>query len=62
MKMTITGNENLFVVTINPKAVSVMNNNLVKTIIFWEVLPCILVDGSQHFEGICCLHLQGLLH
>jgi hypothetical protein len=22
------------------------------------VMPCSLIDGSQHFLGICCLHLQ----
>jgi hypothetical protein len=32
-----------------------------KIIASWDVMLCILVDKYQHFEGKCCLHLQGSL-
>jgi hypothetical protein len=31
----------------------------VQIVIFVVVTPCILLDGHQHFGGMCCLHVQG---
>jgi hypothetical protein len=30
-----------------------------KTVVFWVVAPCSLVEVYQHFRGPCCLHHQG---
>ena len=31
----------------------------IKITIKWDVMPCNVVDGYQHFEGTCCAQLQG---
>lgn len=31
----------------------------VRTTVYWDVTPNILVAEYQHFRGICCFHLQG---
>jgi hypothetical protein len=28
--------------------------------VFWDVIPCQLVDSYQGFGASCCLHLEGL--
>lgn len=30
----------------------------VKIIIFWDMIPCNLLDMNQHYRGTCYLHLQ----
>jgi hypothetical protein len=30
-----------------------------KMVVFWVVVPCILVEGYLCFKGPCCLYLQG---
>jgi hypothetical protein len=30
-----------------------------KMTIFWDVVPCSLVEVYRHFRGACCLHYQG---
>jgi hypothetical protein len=32
---------------------------LFKVLVFYVVMPCIVVVGYQRFKGPCCLHLQG---
>lgn len=38
-------------------SVLVSVNNM--TAVLKDVKPCSVVDKSQHFRTICCLHLQG---
>jgi hypothetical protein len=30
----------------------------IKVMVFWDVMPCSLVDRYQHYGATCCLHLQ----
>jgi hypothetical protein len=32
----------------------------VKTTVFWDMMPCSLVDMCQHFGGTCCLNPQNI--
>jgi hypothetical protein len=29
--------------------------------VFWDVVPCNLVEVYRHFRGSCCLHHHGIL-
>jgi hypothetical protein len=30
-----------------------------KMIVFWDVVPCSLVEVYLYFRGVCCLYHQG---
>jgi hypothetical protein len=32
---------------------------IMKSSVFWDIMPCTLLKVNWHFGGTCCLHLQG---